>query len=194
MIKFIFFSVVILVTILLSPIPIKITLIYDKGIFSFKLYNKTIIPSKGRKFTEEQKQNLKDSFKAFSREEKPKINFNDVVNTISFLKNTKAKFTLRTKINIDYSLDDAALNAILYGILYEGISGIYSLLYPFFRVKTFKPKINTKYNENYFNIRITSIIVVNLGKIIYIVFSIYYGFWKRRDSSTYEGSELKEEF
>ena len=51
-----------------------------------------------------------------------------------------------------------------------------------------------KYNENYFNITITSIIIVNIAKIIYVIVFVYYQYLKKKDSSTYEASNLKEEF
>lgn len=191
--KYIVWFVVVFALILLFPVPLKITLIYDKGIFTLKLFNKTIIPSKRKKSLRKKEEKPKDYMKTPSGEKASKLKTQDIIDIISFLKDTKVKFTLRTKLSIEYSMDDAALNAVLYGLLYQGISAIYSLLKCFLKVKSFKPIINMKYNENYFKATCTSIVIVNLAKIIYIIVFLYYQFLKKRDSSTYEASTLKEE-
>lgn len=194
LIKFIFWISVILALILLFPIPLKITLNYSKGIFTLKLFNKTIIPSKSKKAEKKKEEKPKDYVETPSGEKISKFKIQDGLDIIKFLKRTKVKFTLRTTLQIDYSIEDAAVSALVYGLLFQATSALYSLLKCFLKVKSFKPSIDMNYNENYFNIASTSIIVVNLAKIIYIIGFIYYGYMKKRDSSNYEASTLKEEF
>ena len=191
--KYIVWFVVIFALILLFPVPLKITLIYNKGIFTLKLFNKTIIPSEGKKSLRKKEKKPEDYIKTPNGEKVSKLKTQDIIDIIGFLRDTKVKFTLRTKLYIEYSMDDAALNAVLYGLLYQATSAIYSLLKCFLKVKTFKPIINMKYNENYFNATCTSIVIVNLAKIIYIIVFPYYQILKKRDTSTYEASTLKEE-
>lgn len=195
--KFIIWSALIFALILLFPIPLKITLNYSKGIFTLKLFNKTIIPSKGKKdkkIVKSKKEKPDKPTKIPSGDKKQKFKIQDGIDIIRFLKDTKVKFTLRTTLHIEYALEDAATSAILYGLLHQATSALYSSLKCFLKVKKFNPSIEMKYNENFFNITSTSIIIVNLAKIIYIIVFIYYQYLNKKDPSTYEASNLKEEF
>lgn len=192
--KYIIWIAVIFALILLFPIPLKITLIYNKGIFTLKLFNKTIIPLKKKKSKKKKAGKPKDYVKTPSGEKIFKFKIQDGIDIIKFLKDTKVKFTLRTKLHIEYAIEDAAANAVVYGLLFQVTSALNSLLKCFLKVKSFKPSIEMKYNENYFNVTSTSIIIVNLAKIIYIIVFVYYQYLKKREPSTYEASTLKEEF
>ncbi|WP_197072345.1 DUF2953 domain-containing protein [Clostridium culturomicium] len=194
MMKYIIWISVILALILLFPIPLKITLNYNKGIFTLKLFNKTLIPSKSKKAKKKKEEKPNDYVETPSGEKISKFKIQDGIDIIKFLKDTKVKFTLRTKLQIEYSIEDASVNALVYGLLFQATSALYSLLKCFLKVKSFKPSIEMKYNENYFNITITSIIIVNIAKIIYVIVFVYYQYLKKKDSSTYEASNLKEEF
>lgn len=194
MIKYIIWIVVIFALILLFPIPLKITLIYNKGIFTLKLFNKTIIPSKVKKAEMKKAEKPKDYIETPNGEKISKFKMQDGIDIIKFLKDTKVKFTLRTKLHIEYSIEDAAISAVVYGLLFQSISALDSLLKCFLKVKSFKPSIEMRYNENYLNVTSTSIIIVNLAKIIYVIAFVYYKYLKKRDPSTYEASTLKEEF
>lgn len=192
--KYIIWIAVIFALILLFPIPIKITLIYNKGIFTLKLFNKIIIPWKEKKAEKKKAKKPTNYVETPSGEKISKFKVQDGIDIIKFLRNTKVKFTLRTKLHIEYAIEDAAVNAVVYGLLFQATSALYSLLKCFLKVKSFKPSIEMKYNENYFNVTSTNIIIVNLAKIIYIIVFVYYQYLKKRDSSTYEASTLKEEF
>lgn len=186
--KYVLWGSVIFALILLFPIPLKITLIYDKGIFTLKIFKKTIIPSKGKKSNKQKKDDPKDYIEIPSSEEISKFKLQDGKDIVKFLVDTKVKFSLRTKINIEYSIEDAALNAIAYGLLHQVTTSIYSLLKCFLKVKSFKPNIEMNYNENYFKFSSTSIVIVNIAKIIYIIGFIYYQYLRKRDPSTCETS------
>lgn len=191
--KYIVWISVIFALILLFPIPLKITLIYDKGIFTLKLFKKELFKSNK---IENDKALKEEEFHVETPKGKKSFNFKlkSLMDIIQIFKNTKFKFTLRTKINISYSIDDAAINAVVYGLLSQGVITLHSLLKSFLKVKSFKPTIDMQYNKNYFNIYSTSIIIVNLAKIIYVIVFIYYQYLKKRDPSSYEASILKEEF
>lgn len=192
--KFIFWCVVIFVLILFCPIPLKITLQYMDGIFILKLFNKTLIPSKKKKIKNKKAKATKDFAEIPKEKKASKFKISDGIDIVNFLRNTKVKFTLRTKYELEYSIEDAAINALVYGLLHQLNAILYTLLKSFFKVKRFDPLIKTKYNDNYFNIKISSIIMLNLAKIIYIILFIYYQYMKKREPSTYEASTLKEEF
>lgn len=192
--KYIVWISVVFALILLFPVPLKITLIYNKGIFTLKLFNKTVIPTKDKKSEKKKEKKPQEFVETPSGEKVTKFKIQDIIDIIRFLKDTKVKFTLRTKLNIEYSIEDAAVNAVVYGLLYQATTTLYSLIKCFFKVKSYKPTIEMKYNENYFNVTSTSIIIVNLAKIIYIIVFVYYQYLKKRDPSTYEASTLKEEF
>lgn len=186
--KFILWGSVIFAMILLFPIPLKITLIYDKGIFTLKIFNKTIIPSKDKKSKNKLEVDQEETYKTYANKERSKIKLQDGLDILKFLMDSKVKFTLRSKINIEYSLEDAALNAVTYGLIHQIMTWLYSLLKCFLKVKSFKPDITMKYNENYFKFSSTSIFIVNIAKIIYIIGFIYYQYYKKRDTTTYETS------
>lgn len=181
--KYVLWCAIVFALIILFPIPLKITLIYDKGIFTLKLFNKTLIPLKGKnnKLPE-------DYIKSASAEKKANFKLQNITDIIKFLKDTKVKFSLRTKIHIEYSIEDAAASAIAYGMIYQVMASVYNLLKCFFKVRRFRPSIKMKYNENFFKITITSIVIVNIVKIIYIIGFIYYTYIRKSESSTYETS------
>lgn len=186
--KYVLWCAIVFALIILFPIPLKITLIYDKGIFTLKLFNKTLIPLKEKKSKENKNKLQEDYIEAALGEKKAKFKLQNSTDIIKFLTDTKVKFSLRTKIHIEYSIEDAAVSAIAYGMIYQVMASVYNLLKCFFKVRRFKPSIKMKYNENFFKITITSIFIVNIVKIIYIIGFIYYAYIRKSESSTYETS------
>ncbi len=180
--------------VLLFPIPIKITLIYANEIFTLKIYNKVIIPSKTKKNKARNENKWSDYVKTPNEEKISKLKFKDLKGIIELFINSKFKFTIRTKFRVDYSIEDAAINAITYGFLYQITAFISTILNLFFKVKNFTPTINIKYNENFFNFESTSIIFINIAKIIYMVIVIFYHLIKVRKTSSFDKVNLKEEF
>jgi len=69
-----------------------------------------------------------------------------------------------------------------------------TILNLFFKVKNFTPTINIKYNKNFFKFESTSIIFINIAKIIYMVIVIFYHLIKVRKTSSFDKVNLKEEF
>ncbi len=192
--KYFLWILAIVTLVLLFPIPIKITLIYANEIFTFKIYNKVIIPSKTKKTKAKNKYKRSDYVKTHNEEKISKLKIKDLKGIIELFINSKFKFTLRTKFTMDYSIEDAAINAITYGFLYQITAFISTILNLFFKVKNFTPTINIKYNENFFKFESTSIIFINIAKIIYMVIVIFYHFIKVRKTSSFDKVNLKEEF
>ncbi|WP_346885095.1 DUF2953 domain-containing protein [Clostridium sp. UBA4395] len=192
--KYFLWILAIVTLVLLFPIPIKITLIYANEIFTLKIYNKVIIPSKSKKTKAKKKDKWSDYVKTPNEEEISKLKFKDLKGIIELFIHSKFKFTIRTKFTVDYSIEDAAINAITYGFLYQITAFISTILNLFFKLKNFTPTINIKYNENFFKFESTSIIFINIAKIIYMVIVIFYHLIKVRKTSSFDKVNLKEEF
>jgi len=192
--KYFLWILAIVTLVLLFPIPIKITLIYANEIFTLKIYNKVIIPSKTKKTKAKNKNKRSDYVKTDNEEKISKLKLKDLKGIIELFINSKFKFTLRTKFRVDYSIEDAAINAITYGFLYQITAFISTILNLFFKVKNFTPTINIKYNENFFKFESTSIIFINIAKIIYMFIVIFYHLIKVRKTSSFDKVNLKEEF
>ncbi len=192
--KYFLWILAIVTLVLLFPIPIKITLIYANEIFTLKIYNKVIIPSKTKKTKAKNEKKWSDYVKTPNEEKISKLKLKDLKGIIELFINSKFKFTIRTKFRMDYSIEDAAINAIAYGFLYQITAFISTILNLFFKVKDFTPTINIKYNENFFKFESTSIIFINIAKIIYMVIVIFYHLIKVRKTSSFDKVNLKEEF
>lgn len=192
--KYFLWIITIVAMVLLFPIPIKITLIYSEEIFTLKLYNKIIIPSKNKKKVVKKNVSLKDNLEEEKKEKPSKFKLRDIKNITDFLVTNKFKFSLRTKLDVDYSIEDAAVNAIVYGLFYQGLAVISTIFNLFFKVKNLDSCINTKYNENYFKFKSTSIIFINIAKVIYMFVSIFYRLNKGRKKSSFKKVNLKEDF
>ncbi|MEG0306357.1 MAG: hypothetical protein RR636_00355 [Clostridium sp.] len=192
--KYFLYAIAIVALILLFPIPIKITLTYLKGIFTVKLYNKTIVPSEGKKSKKENKSNMKKRVENLNYEDIRKFKINDIVNVFNFIINSKFKGSIRTNIHVDYSIEDAAINAITYGLINQFSGYVAVILNLFFNVDGFNSSINMKYDEHFFELKSSSIISINIATIIYIVISSFYIFKKGRKQQAYRNVNLKEEF
>jgi len=167
---------------------------YSNEIFTLKIYNKVIIPSKTKKTKAKNKNKRSDYVKTDNEEKISKLKLKDLKGIIELFINSKFKFTIRTKFRMDYSIEDAAINAITYGFLYQITAFISTILNLFFKVKNFTPTINIKYNENFFKFESTSIIFINIAKIIYMFIVIFYHLIKVRKTSSFDKVNLKEEF
>ena len=192
--KFFLWILAIIILVLLFPIPIKITLIYADEIFTLKIYNKVIIPSKSKKTKAKKKNKPKVYIETPGEEETSKLKIKDIKEIIDFFINTKLKFNIRTNVDIEYAIEDAAINAIAYGFLHQITAFISTILNLFFKVKNFVPNINIKYNENFFKFKSTSIIFINIAKIICIVIAIFYHYKRGRKNSSFHKVNFKEEF
>ncbi len=86
------------------------------------------------------------------------------------IKNLKLKPTLILNTKLEYGLDDAALVAILFGSIHSAYSFLHIILLNFFKVKNMDLNVIPHFEENDLHIEISSIIYINLSKIIYMAF------------------------
>lgn len=93
----------------------------------------------------------------------------DIKKLISLLYSNKFKPKLKLSFNLKYSTEDAALTALLFGLIHQGTSFLYLLLESFFNLKKFTKEIVPEFNDiNSLLFEIESIITLNFAQIIYI--------------------------
>ena len=190
----IFLSILLIITLLiLLPIPLKITLSYNGKKALFRIYGKEI------NINRKDKNKIKEaSIKTTDKIEEDVIH-EDLINpknarkVIKLLRRNKFKLGLKVHIKIYYSLEDAAHVAILYGVLSSVLSYLNTVLSMFFNVKKYKFNIYPQYNNNYVNFQITSIVFINLAKIIYICVIIIYNLKFKDRKPFFKKAQYKEE-
>ena len=148
-------------TIILFPIPIKITLKYTNKVLEIFIYNKKLRTNRVTENDIEHIPNLKP-FRMF--------NLNELKLIIHKLRKLKLKPTLTLQTKLEYGFDDAAFVAILFGLIHSTHGFLYLLLIDFVKVKNIDLKVIPHFEENDFNMETLSIIYMNLVKIIYMAF------------------------
>jgi hypothetical protein len=153
-------------TILLFPIPLKITLKYSKKILEIYVYNKKLQrkehkKSKSKSKSKPAKIQKNTSYKSYT--------LSDIRLIINKIIGFKFKPTLNLTTKLEYGFDDAALVAILYGLIHSTYSFLYLLLLNFVKVKNIDHKVIPHFKEKNLSIEISSIIYTNLAKIIYML-------------------------
>ncbi|MDO4403298.1 MAG: DUF2953 domain-containing protein, partial [Clostridiaceae bacterium] len=91
------------------------------------------------------------------------------------LQANKFKPLLNLSINMQYSLSDAALTAVSYGVIYGILESIYLELITIFNVKKKNYNISPLFNEHtsiLFSIK--GIIYLSIANIIYIIFLYFF--------------------
>jgi len=146
-------------TIILFPIPLKITLKYSKKILEIYVYNKKL-HRKEHKKSKPMKNQKKSSHRSYTL-----IDIKLIINKIIGLK-FKPTLTLTTKL--EYGFDDAAFVAILFGLIHSTYSFLYLLLLNFVKVKKIDHKVTPYFEQKNLSIEVSSIIYTNLAKIIYM--------------------------
>jgi hypothetical protein len=150
---------VIALTIILFPIPLKITLKYSKKILEIYIYNKKLKAKPNKKNSPAKKHKISTE-KSYT--------ISDIKIIISKIMSLKFKPTLTLTTKLEYGFDDAAIVAILYGLIHSTYSFLYLLLQNFVKVKNIDHKVIPYFKEKNLNIEISSIIYTNLAKIIYM--------------------------
>lgn len=168
--KFIYI-IISIVTTLLTPIPIKTTVVFkDKNLniylYRFKIYS-TI---KKEKMKEKVKEEIvKES--TVSDIIMDKITYQRVRKIMKSLCCNPIKPKVKMNYSIEYGFDDASTTAVSYGIIHQIISALNMSINVPLKLVNSQYKINPVFNcEKFFiHLNIKSIISVNLVKIIYIV-------------------------
>ena len=132
----IIFLFIMVLIILFLPLPIVFEASYDKQ-FKVYLYKKFKIPLKNN--------SLKKAKIKKKSNNKIKIDFKSI---LSSLQANKFKPLLNLSINMQYSLSDAALTAVSYGVIYGILESIYLELITIFNVKKKNYNISPLFNEH----------------------------------------------
>ncbi|EPB8147270.1 DUF2953 domain-containing protein [Clostridium perfringens] len=185
---FLLFLLLILLVLLFFPINLKFKLVFSEKDFKINFYkfeilslNKILgahkekkeISKKGNKDTK-----IKKSSKKKRTFLKPPSNLT-IAKLIKLLTKSKFKPSLKIVLDLNFSSEDAALTAILYGFIHQILSLIYTRLDYFFKLKKFIGNINPKFNnENYLFFEVQGIITINFAQIIYIGFLYLLNFKK----------------
>lgn len=181
--KTLFNVIFILLILSFLPIPIKLSLAFNKEDYYVKLYRFSILKKnkKPKKDTKEEKTaSPKESShkKAPTKEKSNPMKFlKDRINIKILYRNFRdAKFKplLRVDGFFNYSLGDPMNTAISYGAISMVLPFLYRGILLLFRSKKFKFDINpTLQSESYLNIKLNCIIFFSFAHIIYMLFLIF---------------------
>ncbi|HEY8892457.1 MAG TPA: DUF2953 domain-containing protein [Clostridium sp.] len=166
---------ILVITVILFPIPLKITLKYINKVLEIYIYNKGFMVKSPLKKT------IKNTTKGVSIDPSKgnkietflrSLNLSDIKLIIHQTKSLKFKSTFSLNTKIEYGLDDAAMVAILYGLIHSTYSLLYLMLKSFVKVKEIDFKVIPHFEENDLYMEISSIIYINLAKVIYMAFKM----------------------
>lgn len=170
-----FITFFIITLILFIPIPIKISLEYLNEDFKLKLFNHIIFSYKNgienkliKKIFIKRKKNIKVNIHKKNLKNR-KLSFKKLYKNLN---SNKLKPIVNLNGYINYGIEDAALCALLYGLLCNIPSLAHIILQIVFKVKNLSLAINPKFNTFALSFGITSIFYFNIVNIIYILYSI----------------------
>ena len=157
----IIFLFIMVLIILFLPLPIVFEASYDKQfkVYLYKKFNEILILIIKTKIKKKSNNKIKIDFKSI----------------LSSLQANKFKPLLNLSINMQYSLSDAALTAVSYGVIYGILESIYLELITIFNVKKKNYNISPLFNEHtsiLFSIK--GIIYLSIANIIYIIFLYFF--------------------
>jgi hypothetical protein len=150
------------------PIPIKFSIYYSTIDYYVKLYGFTVVSKKEIHHKLKAKIKKEDNlfFKLYKHIERKSL--------ISTINNLKFKPSLKMKLYLDYSLNDAARTAIFYGVLSQLPPLIYMLIKIPFNISKFDFKIRPIFKDIFLlKIETSSIIFVSFANIIYIIIILF---------------------
>lgn len=147
-----------LFALLLIPLPVKISTVYDNRLLAIKIYN--------HKIELQSKHEVKENAKAAISMD---INIKPI---LKFLQKNRLKPSLRLNLKLVYGFGDAAYTGIFYGIIHAVCPFLIELLKGIAKVKKSKMSINPEFDKSIFNLQISSIIFINLVQVIYIAINI----------------------
>lgn len=176
-----------MLTIILFPIKLKITLKYLNKNLDIYIYNKKLRAKLPKKKLLKVKRKV-SRFKYFT--------ISDARLIIHKITNFKLKPTLILNTKLEYGFDDAAFVAILFGLIHSAYSFLYLALIKFVKVKNINHKVIPHYQEKEFSFIISSIIYTNIAKIIYMAVIIIICLisinirYKKNNSEKYKGGNV----
>ena len=179
---FLLFLLLLLLVLLFFPINLKFKLVFSEKDFKINFYKFEILRAHKEKNEISKKGNNDTKIKKSSKKKrtflKPPSNLT-IMKLIKLLTKSKFKPSLKIVLDLNFSSEDSALTAILYGFIHQILSLIYTGLNYFFKLKKFTGNINPKFNnENYLFFEVQGIITINFAQIIYIGFLYLLNFKK----------------
>ena len=171
-----------LLFLLFMPIPLKLSIKYLDDFYEIKFYKINLLSSDGgiiKKFIKDDtvkkydtSHNIKEEVEEKAQEKIRGTKFSMIL-LFNNLSNNRYKPYFKVNSNIDFSVNDAAGTAILYGLLNSLNPIIFKILSTFFKIKNFDNKFNPIFKDKYIiNISIMCILTINIAKIIYMLFLI----------------------
>lgn len=165
-----FFLLLLFLIIIFVPIPIMFEISYVDNIFKAFIYKKLIFSTEKNKEEKSisSKANPKKKKKSKQKNKSKKFDINAL---LASLYHNPYKPKLKLWLDFEYSLDDAAYTALLYGVLHSALATICSLLNSYINLQIKHLKTNPLFtNTTNFFIKVKGIFYINLAKIIYILF------------------------
>ncbi len=165
-----FFPLILLTIILVFflPIPLYFQIHYYENSVHLLLY--------GRKLSFKKRLNKKVKHEIKSQDYIGKINYYS-----TFFKNTMIRlehYPIKPKLNLTYILqfgfEDAEETAIVFGLLNNLPSLIYSMLKKFFNIKDYHFSITPDFKKKCMDLNIKSILKISIANTIYIVILILF--------------------
>ena len=171
-----------LLFLLFMPIPLKLSIKYLDDFYEIKFYKINLLSSDGgiiKKFIKDDtvkkydtSHNIKEEVEEKAQEKIRDTKFSMIL-LFKNLSNNRYKPYFKVNSNIDFSVNDAAGTAIVYGLLNSLNPIIFKILSTFFKIKNFDNKFNPIFKDKYIiNISIMCILTINIAKIIYMLFLI----------------------
>lgn len=151
-----------ILVIILIPFPVTSYFFYNNHVIVLKLYNKKVKEIQLFKKTKKVKNNLEIK------------HFYYPFDYIKEIKKFHFKPYLKVKANITLGFDDAAKTAEIFGFTNYFIQLTFLFSKNFFKIKNIDYKINPDFKKSILEIKIHSIIWINIAKTIYIIVSILY--------------------
>lgn len=184
--KILFNIIFVLTIVIFLPIPVKLSLYFDKGNYDIKIYKFSIL-EKLKKNTKNDKLQKKDKAKEKNEANSPSSDEKEKFNLISFLKeridlkilyrnirDSNFKPRLRVDGFLNYSLGDPMNTAISYGAINMLLPLFYRGTLIFFKSKKFKFDVNPLLeSEGYLSTKLNCIIFFSFAHIIYVLFLIF---------------------
>lgn len=172
-----------LLLIFIIPFPIKIYFIYNLDKLIVKVLWKTFeftpkdLTERQRDIIDKGEETTKKSLK------NKKFTFKQLRYIWLNLKNSMLKPSIKIKIQLTYGVDDAALTGILYGLINHLYSYVQYFIYSCFKVKKMNLNLQPEFNKKIIYTEMTSIIYINLVKIIYMFIIIFKSIHKAKKDS-----------
>lgn len=154
------YILLIILVILFIPFPVILEFFYNNHGIILKLYNEQIKEIRLFNKTEKAKHDLE------------RKHFYYPLDYIKEIKKFHFKPSLKLKANIELGFDDAAKTAEMFGIMNYFIQLAFLFSKNFFKIRKIDYKITPNFQKSIFQIKIHSIIWINIAKTIYIAVSI----------------------